>query len=105
MEVDARNNMSDEPQDGEQHMDPGIVGAATRVEWIMVLERGAPQADLNTNNGFDVSAVTLRTVTMAVVSVVVLVASGHKVIFRGQDAELSTAGGAVAPLMRIRGLW
>ena len=34
-----------------------------------------------------------------------LVANGHRVTFRGQKAELSTAGGAVAPLTRIRGLW
>ena len=38
-------------------------------------------------------------------SVAMFVASGHKVIFRGQEAELSTARGAVAPLTRMRGLW
>ena len=45
----------------KQHVDPGIVAAATRDEWIMVLEREGPQADLNMNNGFDVCVVTLRT--------------------------------------------
>ena len=55
------NNISDEPQDGEQHVDPGILDAVTRGEWIMVLEREAPQADLNTNSGIDACAVTLRT--------------------------------------------
>ena len=55
------SNISDEPLDSEQLVDPGIVGAVTRDDWILVLEREAPQADLNTNNGFDVRAVTLRT--------------------------------------------
>ena len=32
------HNISDEPTDGEQHVDPGILGAVTRGEWIMVLE-------------------------------------------------------------------
>ena len=32
-------------------------------------------------------------------------ANGHQVTFRGQEVELSTAGGAVALLTRIRGLW
>ena len=82
-------------------------------------------ARANTNNGFDVHAVTLRTasgqalisyghcvlelqespiagtarVTFEVVdvrypilSVAMLVASGHRVIFRGRNAVLSTAG-------------
>ena len=132
------SNISDEPLDTEQLVDPGIVGAVTRDDWILVLEREAPQADLNTNNGFDVRAVTLRTasgrtltsyglcvlklqvppiedtarVTFQVVdvrhpilSVAMLVANGHRVPFRGQEAVLSTAGGAFAPLTRIRGLW
>ena len=44
------NNIADEQSDGEQHVDPGIVDAVTRDEWIMVLEREAPQTDLDTNN-------------------------------------------------------
>ena len=31
------------------------------ITWIMVLEREAPQAHTNTNSGFDVFALTLRT--------------------------------------------
>ena len=91
----------------------------------MVLEREAPLADLNTNNGVDVCAITLRIasgdaltshghcvlklqvppmngttrVTFEVVdarctilSVAMLVASGHRVVFRGLEAEMSTAG-------------
>ena len=42
-------------------MEGGIVGSVTREDLTMVLEREAPQADLNTNNGFDVHAVTLQT--------------------------------------------
>ena len=132
------SNISDEPLDSEQLVDLGIVGAVTRDDWILVLEREAPQADLNTNNGFDVRAVTLRTasgrtltsyghcvlklqvppiedaarVTFQVVdvrhpilSVAMLVANGYRVPLRGQEAVLSTAGGAFAPLTRIRGLW
>ena len=53
--------ISDEPPEGEEHMDLGIVGASHRKEWFMVLEREKPQVDLNTNNGFDVCAVTFRT--------------------------------------------
>ena len=63
------NNISDEPLDGEQHVDPGILGAVTRGEWIMVLEREAPQADLNTNSVFDACAVTLRTASRHAVTV------------------------------------
>ena len=40
-----------------------------------------------------------------ILSVAMLVANGHRVFFRGQEVELSTTGGAVAPLMRVRGLW
>ena len=55
--------------------------------------------------------ITPATVTFEVVdvryilSVAGLVANGHRVTFRGQEAELKTADGAVAPLTRIRGLW
>ena len=142
MEVDARllgrpprvtgegrvNHISDEPPDGEQHVDPDIIGSVTREDWTMVLESEAPRADLNTNRGFDVHGVTLQTasghaltsyghcvlklqvppiegtarvtseivdVRFPILSVAMLVASGHRVLFRGQDAVLSTAGGAV----------
>ena len=88
---------------------------------------------MSKESGFDVCAVTLRTasgygrcdiqvqvppiatpakVTFEVVdvrypilSVAGLVANGHRVTFRGREAELRTADGAVAPLTRIRGLW
>ena len=40
-----------------------------------------------------------------ILSVSRLVANGHRVTFRGQEAELRTADGAVAPLTHIRGLW
>ena len=40
-----------------------------------------------------------------ILSVAGLVTTGHRETFRGQEVELSTAGGAVAPLTRIRGLW
>ena len=40
-----------------------------------------------------------------ILSVAGLVANGHRVTFRGQEAELNTVDGAVAPLTRIRGLW
>ena len=40
-----------------------------------------------------------------ILSVPMLVACGHRVILRGREAELRTAGGAAAPLTRIRGLW
>ena len=55
------NNISDEPPDSQQPVDLEIVGSVYRETWIMVLEREAPQVDVNTNNGFDVHAVTLRT--------------------------------------------
>ena len=117
--------------------DSATVSAVTRDDnWIMVLEREAPQAGFSKETGFDVCAVTLRTasgqalvshgrsdiqvqvppiatpakVTFEVVdvrypilSVVGLVANCHRVTFRGQEAELRTADGAVAPLTRIRG--
>ena len=57
----AKNNIHEEQHDGQQQVDPGAVGAATRDEWIMVLEREASRADPNTNWGFDVCAGTLRT--------------------------------------------
>ena len=44
-------------------------------------------------------------VRFPILSVAGLVASGHRVSFRGQEAELKTADGAVAPLTRIRDLW
>ena len=44
-------------------------------------------------------------VSYPILSVAMLVATGHREIFRGQEDELSTAGGAVAPLMRVRGFW
>ena len=34
-----------------------------------------------------------------------VVANGHRVIFRGEEEQLSTAGGALAPFTRIRGFW
>ena len=40
-----------------------------------------------------------------ILSVAGLVTNGHRETFRGQEVELSTAGRAVAPLTRIRGLW
>ena len=40
-----------------------------------------------------------------ILSVAGPVANGHRVAFRGQEAELRTAHRAVAPLTRIRGLW
>ena len=40
-----------------------------------------------------------------ILSVTMLVANDHRVVFRGQEAQLSTARGAFAPLMSIRGLW
>ena len=40
-----------------------------------------------------------------ILSVAGLVANGHRVTFRGQEAELKTSDGAVAPMTRIRGLW
>ena len=40
-----------------------------------------------------------------ILSVAGLVANGHRVTFRGQEAELRTSDGSVAPLTRIRGLW
>ena len=40
-----------------------------------------------------------------IVSVAMLVKSGHKVVFLGQEAVLVRAKGAVAPLTRVRGLW
>ena len=57
----GKNNIHEEQHDGQQQVDPGAVGAATRDEWIMVLEREASRADPNTNWGFDVCAGTLRT--------------------------------------------
>ena len=39
-----------------------------------------------------------------VLSVAGLVANGHRVTFRGQEAELRTVDGAVASLTSIRGL-
>ena len=44
-------------------------------------------------------------VRFRILSVAGLVANGHRVSFRGQEAELKTANGAVAPLTRFRGLW
>ena len=40
-----------------------------------------------------------------ILSVAGPVANGHRVAFRGQEAELRTAHRAVAPPTRIRGLW
>ena len=55
------NNITDEPPDSEQPVDPGIVGSVTLEDRIVVLAREAPPADLNPNSGFDVDADTLRT--------------------------------------------
>ena len=99
----------------------------------MVLEREAPQADFNANHGFDVRTASGHALTSygycvlkrqvppiagsahvafevvdvryPILSVTKLVANGHRVVFRCQEAQLSTARGAFAPLMRIRGLW
>ena len=94
----------------------------------MVLQREAPQADLNTNSGFDVPALTVRTaceprmaivstgcecrvtfeavdVRYPILSVPKLVDNGHRVVFRGHEAEFRTAGGAVVPLTRMREVW
>ena len=123
------NNISDEPTDSQQPVDLEIVGSVNREGWIMVLEREAPHVDVNTNNGFDVHAVTLRTasghaptsyghcvlklqvppvagtarvtfevieVCYPILSVAILVANGHRVLVRGQDAVLSTAAQTTA---------
>ena len=68
------NNITDEPPDSEQPVDPGIVGSVTLEDRIVVLAREAPPADLNPNSGFDVHADTLRT------------ASGHALTLYGHCA-------------------
>ena len=48
----------------EPHADSATVTAVTRDDnWIMVLERKAPRADLSKETGFDVCAVTLGLTT------------------------------------------
>ena len=131
--------MSTKSSAREIHTYSATVSAVTRDDnWIMVLEeREAPQTDLGKETGFDVCAVTRRTVSgkalasygrcdiqvqvppiatpakvtfevvdvrYPILSVSRLVANGHRVTFRGQEAELRTADGAVAPLTHIRGL-
>ena len=56
------NNVYEKQCEGDPHADSTTVSAVTRDDnWIMVLEREAPQADLSKETGFDVCAVTLRT--------------------------------------------
>ena len=55
------NSVHEEQCEGDPHADSETVSAVTRNDnWIMVLEREAPQADLSKETGFDVCAVTLR---------------------------------------------
>ena len=56
------NSVFEEQCEGDPHTDSETVSAVTRDDnWIMVLEREEPQADLSKETGFDVCAVTLRT--------------------------------------------